>query len=316
MPPYALTRTEPEPNDEDTLWYLAYGSNMDPKVLTDRRKITPLESLPVIVPEYWLSFDIGGVPFIEPCFASILKIDKSRLYQEEYARFVHDRTKYGQAFLWDEKHPEKSYPPILQGVAHRITFKHWQMVIQSEGGWGHDVPTGYNQIMVNCTVVGTNEQIAAHVLDARPLSIKTRCQPSARYKNLLTAGAAYHNLDPAYRRYLATIVPYQCSGLRSRFGQSLFMVFNLPMLIAFALLLRRNKGLPAHLHTQPPFWMAWYFDKASRFSNAAHDYIVAPLLGSGRCSTDARAALTCKMIEQELAEKKAVELEAKMQPEI
>lgn len=189
-------------------------------------------------------------------------------------------------------------------------------LVHLQGGWGHDVPTGYSQITVNCTVVGTNEQIAAHVLDARPLSITTRCQPSTRYKNLLTAGAAYHNLDPDYQRYLATIVPYECSGLRSRFGQSLFTVFNLPMLIAFALLLRRNKDLPAHLHTQPPFWMAWYFDKASRFANAAHDYIVAPLLGSGRCSTDTQAALMCKKIEQELAEEKATGKEAFMQPEI
>lgn len=34
--------------------------------------------------------------------------------------------------MWDEKNPKKSYPPVLQGVAHKITLRDWQLVIQSE----------------------------------------------------------------------------------------------------------------------------------------------------------------------------------------
>ncbi|KAG0047830.1 hypothetical protein BGZ83_007207, partial [Gryganskiella cystojenkinii] len=119
----------------ETIWYLGYGSNMDPKVLTGRRKIQPLESRAVTVPGYWLSFDIGGIPFVEPCFASILKVDPNRLHDRSYAEEVHSRTMWGREFVWDENHPEhpmRSYPPVLQGVAHRITLRDWQLVIHSE----------------------------------------------------------------------------------------------------------------------------------------------------------------------------------------
>ena len=122
----------PFPAAPGSVLYLSYGSNLDPNVLSGRRKIKPLESKPVIVPGYWLSFDIGGFLFVEPCFASILKMDPARMHQRSYAQFVHDRTKYGQEFTWDEDHPERSYPPVLQGVVHRISEYDWQKVIQSE----------------------------------------------------------------------------------------------------------------------------------------------------------------------------------------
>jgi len=120
-----------------TIAYLAFGSNLDPKVLTGRRKVHPIESHPVIVPGYWLSFDIGGIPFVEPCFASILAIDHSRLRDRAYAEEIHARTMWGREFVWDESHPDhpmRSYPPVLQGVAHVITLREWDLVIHSEVG--------------------------------------------------------------------------------------------------------------------------------------------------------------------------------------
>ncbi|KAF9958224.1 hypothetical protein BGZ72_000687 [Mortierella alpina] len=293
---------------QDSVWYLAYGSNMDPKVLTGRRKIQPLDSRPVIVPDYWLSFDINGIPFVEPCFASILRIDSARLHDKAYAREVHTRTQYGREFLWDENHPDhpkRSFPPTLQGVAHKITLDDWQRVIQTEGGWGHDVPTGYNQIKVDCRIMGTDEHISAHVLEARPLSIMSHCQPSARYKSLLTAGAAHHNLDPAYQDYLARIVPYECTGVRSKLGRVLFMGVNAPILMMFTILFWKNKRKSKEESQRPPYWTAWCFDKASRFSSVVHDFLVAPVLGSGRCSSVAHQALLRKRIELQLSDGKS-----------
>ncbi|KAG0248501.1 hypothetical protein BG011_010211 [Mortierella polycephala] len=275
-------------NTPETIWYLAYGSNMDPKVFSGRRKIKPLESRVVVAPDYWLSFDINGFPYVEPCFASILKMDRSRFHDIKYAQEIHARTKYGQDFVWDEKHPQhplRSYPPVLQGVAHKITLRDWQLVIQSEGGWGHDVPTGYNQIQIGCKIMDTDEQISAHVLEARPLSVKSHCQPSARYKNLLTSGAAHHGLDPAYQSYLARVVPYECVGIRPRMARVIFMAVNTPIIFAFAMMFWRNKGKTPDQMTTPPYWIASMFDKASRFSAAVHDCIMEPIFGSGRCSS-------------------------------
>ncbi|KAG0207151.1 hypothetical protein BGX28_001541 [Mortierella sp. GBA30] len=293
---------------QKTIWYLAYGSNMDPKVFSGRRKIQPLESKPVIVPDYWLSFDIGGIPFVEPCFASILRIDTPRLHDKDYALDVHARTQYGREFVWDEthqEHPLRSYPPILQGVAHKITLRDWQLVIQSEGGWGHDVPTGYNQIEVDCKIVGTDDHITAQVLEARPLSVKSHCQPSARYKNLLTSGAAHHNLDPDYQAYLAKIVPYECTGVRPKMARVLMMTVNSPIFVMFAIMIWRNRGKPADQLQRPPYWAAWCFDKASRLSGFVHDYMMAPVFGSGRSSSVAHRAVVRKRIEMELREGKS-----------
>ncbi|KAG0293576.1 hypothetical protein BGZ96_002621 [Linnemannia gamsii] len=296
--PTSTTTTTPE-----TIWYLAYGSNMDPKVFSGRRKIQPIESLVVTVPNYWLSFDIGGIPYVEPCFASILKMNYSRMHQKEYALEVHSRTMHGREFVWDEshaEHPQRSYPPILQGVAHKITLRDWQMVIQSEGGWGHDVPTGYNQIQVDCVMHGSKEKLRAFVLESRPVSVKTHCQPSARYKNLLTSGAAHHHLDASYQNYLANIVPYECTGVRSKVARVLFTLINAPMILMFAAIVLRNKGKPVEQHTRPPYWAAWAFDKFGRLSAAIHDYMVAPVFGSGRCSSPQQQALMRMRIQASL----------------
>ncbi|KAF9104527.1 hypothetical protein BGX27_010056 [Mortierella sp. AM989] len=293
-----------------TIWYLAYGSNMDPKVFTGRRKIQPIESKNVIVPGYWLSFDIAGIPYVEPCFASILKINYSRLHDYNYALETHDKTRFGQELVWDETHPEhplRSYPPTLQGVIHKITLRDWELVIQSEGGWGHDVPTGYNQIKVDCTIAGTKESIAAHVLEARPLSVRSQCQPSLRYKNLLTSGAAHHNLDPAYQRYLANVVPYECVGFRSKAGRIVYVIFNTPMLLFFMFMVFRNGNKPADQRKAAPFWTAWCIDKTNRLASVMHDYLVSPLFGSGRHSSPMHRLLVRKRIEDELKKDKTLE---------
>ncbi|KAF9360963.1 hypothetical protein BGX34_007397 [Mortierella sp. NVP85] len=307
-------------DESSTVWYLAYGSNMEPKVFTGRRKIKPIESKVVNVPGYWLSFDIRGIPYLEPCFASILKMDPSRLHDKAYALEVHSRTQHGREFLWDETHPEhpqRSYPPVLQGVAHRITLKDWQMVIQSEGGWGHDVPTGYNQIQVDCKVLDSKESLTAHVLEARPLSIKPFCQPSARYKNLLTSGAAHHHLEPSYQRYLAQIIPYECVGFRRRTARILFSILNVPIVFPFALfvILRSRMQSKSSRLRRPPFWAAWFFDKGARLSNTFHDYFMAPLLGSGQFASEKHNAWLREKIRKELEDGKTTLEEHQLQRE-
>jgi hypothetical protein len=126
-------------------------------------------------------------------------------------------------------------------------------------------------------------------------------------------------MDPAYQRYLSSIVPYECTGPRSQVARVILTIFNLPMLLAFAWMLRRNKGKPIEKRTPPSYWLAWYFDKASRFSNAAHDYLVSPILGSGRCSTVERQILTRTKIQETLAledRQKEMERQAEEEPEV
>ncbi|KAG0286934.1 hypothetical protein BGZ96_009063, partial [Linnemannia gamsii] len=108
---------------------------MDPRVLTESRKITPLETKRVRVPDYWLSFDLGGILFSEPCFASILKCEPERMSEKEYAMFVHAHCRFGQAFVWEDgakEGGEGAYPMELHGVVHRITLRDWDLIVHSE----------------------------------------------------------------------------------------------------------------------------------------------------------------------------------------
>lgn len=53
------------------VWHFAYGANMCRDVLVRRRGITPISSEAAVLMDYRLVFDQPGVPWIEPCFASI-----------------------------------------------------------------------------------------------------------------------------------------------------------------------------------------------------------------------------------------------------
>ncbi|RYP29372.1 hypothetical protein DL767_006758 [Monosporascus sp. MG133] len=55
---------------DEPLWYLGYGSNMKASSMTDR-KIAPLVTKIVRVPTHYVTFDVFGIPYSEPCYASI-----------------------------------------------------------------------------------------------------------------------------------------------------------------------------------------------------------------------------------------------------
>lgn len=60
------------------VYYFAYGSNMSPSVLTDRRGVKPRASAPCKVPGFALSFNMLGFPYSEPAFASIEQASAGR----------------------------------------------------------------------------------------------------------------------------------------------------------------------------------------------------------------------------------------------
>ena len=53
------------------IWNFAYGGNMNPRVLSERRKISPLESVAGSLKDYRLVFNTRGFPWIEPTFANV-----------------------------------------------------------------------------------------------------------------------------------------------------------------------------------------------------------------------------------------------------
>jgi len=60
-----------KPSAEKEVWNFAYGGNMNPNVLHERRRIHPLESVGGYIEGYRLSFTLRGFPWLEPAFANI-----------------------------------------------------------------------------------------------------------------------------------------------------------------------------------------------------------------------------------------------------
>lgn len=82
------------------IWNFAYGGNMNPRVLSERRKITPLESVAGRLEDYRLAFNTRGFPWIEPAFANVEHDPGAcvhgvlhRLTEEQFARL--DRYEWG-----------------------------------------------------------------------------------------------------------------------------------------------------------------------------------------------------------------------------
>ncbi|WP_166805085.1 gamma-glutamylcyclotransferase family protein [Nitrosococcus wardiae] len=61
-------------------WYFAYGANMLTDVLVRRRGVIPLSSEQARLDGYQLVFSQPGLPYIEPCFASIQPIQTDSVY--------------------------------------------------------------------------------------------------------------------------------------------------------------------------------------------------------------------------------------------
>jgi hypothetical protein len=112
----------------DDVWYLGYGSNMNPQVLTGRRRVRPQQSMPCYVPGYTLSFGVQGFPWAEPGFATIqpCRADSSSCSAETLV----------SPSSW-RRHVYAGNP-CLHAVLHRVTKQEWAAIKASEGVLGSD----------------------------------------------------------------------------------------------------------------------------------------------------------------------------------
>ncbi|EJC99510.1 uncharacterized protein FOMMEDRAFT_113015 [Fomitiporia mediterranea MF3/22] len=216
-----------KPNEP--LWYLAYGSNLYSAVFKARRKITPLEERHVLVEGLELTFDLPGIPYLEPRFANCRFSSESE----------HEKNKRDLNGPWTGK-------GALIGVAYLVTPEDFARVIATEGGGA-----GYKMVSVKAQVfrrtgkttssdsdVGlTGETVHAFTLLA--LVERTRqCpgQPSPRYLTLIRKGAEEHSLPPRYREYLSSFTPYSPTTLRQKVGRAVSLATWVPPMLAFLLL--------------------------------------------------------------------------------
>lgn len=223
---------------EETILYLAYGSNLARKTFQGTRGVKPISSVNVHAPSLSLSFDLPGVPYLEPCFANTRYRDPSNDPPSELPEYHKDRWHKG-----------------LVGVVYEITPDDYRTIIATEGGGA-----GYQQIVVPCYALAKGDTVApipsgtpfkAHTLlqprdgsklevvdtgakpSSRPIQREdpSYAQPSARYLKLLTDGGEEHSLPSEYLAYLYNIRPYTITTFRQRVGRTMFLINWLPLVM-------------------------------------------------------------------------------------
>jgi len=205
-------------NEEDELvWYFSYGSNMNPKVFEERRKVKPRDFCLCRVPGYVLTFAEAMFPYAEPAFCTCVKREEMP-YQDD-----------GR--------------PDIHGVAFLITKREYEVnVLATEGGWGwqeyrnHPLWSvgSYGLAEVDCVEVHPSkesssssdqkqqqgEELATVAAGCIPRKFKALtlvglfgprqrfdCNASQRYYDIVIDGARTSGLPQSYQEYLRTKHP-------------------------------------------------------------------------------------------------------------
>lgn len=233
------------------IWYFSFGANMDKHTLTNRRGVVPKESRACKVPGYGIVFDLPGIMYVEPAFASI-----SPLESDDGRGVVH-------------------------GVAHLIKRDDYEVKIRgTEGGNGHE-GHGYASIDVMCEDYN-GQTFTAKALSTYENRSRKGHLPSLRYLQILRRGAREHKLDEQWIQYLDSLQHYEHSLLTrvaAAFVILLCMVLVMPFFIVNILSVRflNMKTTPRILVEYMTFVMGavWLI----------HDHLFHPVFGSGRCNT-------------------------------
>ncbi len=159
--------------DDDTVLYFAYGSNMNVDTFQGMRAMKPTRSSAVVLRGYELVFNVPGLPYVEPAFASVreARADASGRFELE-----------------------------CHGVAHEITSDEWEYLVRTEGS--------YDVLDVRCETY-EGEALTCRTLSHRTLPNFGEQLASARYMTLLRDGARYHGLDADWIEYLDGIEAYE-----------------------------------------------------------------------------------------------------------
>ncbi|KAJ5305926.1 hypothetical protein PENANT_c015G09754 [Penicillium antarcticum] len=177
---------------EETVLYLAYGSNLASKTFRGVRGIKPLSQMGVFVPELRLTFDLPGLPYAEPCFAGTQYRDPSAPPTRDIS-WDDDETDVSDSESLSEKdtlmgrtreveaqgkgyHKRRWYKPLV-GVVYEVTLVDYAKIIATEGGG-----RGYRDGVIDCYPFPDNYNPADPVPErpsTTPFKARTLLSPAA-----------------------------------------------------------------------------------------------------------------------------------------
>ncbi|KAH8431939.1 uncharacterized protein LDX57_009588 [Aspergillus melleus] len=316
----ATTKPTETVSPEKSVLYLAYGSNLAAETFLGKRGIKPLSQINVVVPDLKLTFDLPGLPYVEPCFAATrYRPTSPEEWNNEEAEDIDDNA---SEISISEKtplssHRESSSDRPLVGVVYEVTVSDYARIIATEGGGG-----GYKDIIVDCYPFPdsysptdpvpeppSTTPFKAHTLLApvdeggnqarrmlsrlwRPFLSRSNplvrphplgyAQPSPRYLNLIVTGAAEHNLPVSYQTYLSQIQPYRATTIRQQIGKVVFLVVWGPFLILTLTLTRTMAGPDGR---SPP-WVIKLADLIFFTMWSSYDIAFSRIFGDGERTLD------------------------------
>ncbi|KAJ5824959.1 hypothetical protein N7447_007299 [Penicillium robsamsonii] len=144
---------------DETVLYLAYGSNLASKTFRGMRGIKPLSQISVLVPELRLTFDLPGVPYAEPCFAGTQYRDVSppaddKTEPQDHETDVLDSEHLSEKAVLITRTQEvevvsscdkRQWHKPLVGVVYEVTLADYAKIIATEGGG-----RGYRDCVIDC----------------------------------------------------------------------------------------------------------------------------------------------------------------------
>jgi hypothetical protein len=165
-------------NEENYIYYFAFGSNLEPGVFITRRMMNPVEVIRGVLPKWQLIFDYAGLPGIEPCFGNIKANELAEVH----------------------------------GIIYKITMTEFDYLLSTEGSSYNtvavDIETYDGRVITAYSLV---------VPQSSNFILKTLDVPSKRYINLIRSGAKHHQLHPKYIEYLQTLPSIKPSKLKIAF---------------------------------------------------------------------------------------------------
>ncbi|KAI9715767.1 MAG: hypothetical protein M1812_005766 [Candelaria pacifica] len=279
-----------------TVLYLAYGSNLCAQTFQGKRGIKPISNINVLVPKLVLTFDLPGIPYIEPCFGNTR-------YRDDTGRDANQFEHCEKVPLLNTQRPPKYHKNRwhkgLVGVVYEVTMKDYAHIIATEGGGAT-----YHDVVVDCYPLPPSETVPeypktlpfkAHTLFAPALPAPppghppskssgriqrpdtSYAQPSPRYLKLITDGAMEHHLPTEYMDYLYQLRPYKATRNKQRLGRFVIMLFWFPILM---LVFTVASMVPNKDGRAPP-WLAKLTGALFRAIWASYDRLFNGLFGDG-----------------------------------
>ncbi|KIW03237.1 uncharacterized protein PV09_05459 [Verruconis gallopava] len=264
----------------ETKLYLAYGSNLCYETFQGRRGIRPLSQVNVVVPTLRMTFDLPGIPYVEPCFANSAERDP---------RSPHSKPEYSS-----EDYHKDRWKKGMVGVVYEVTPEDYAHIIATEGGGA-----SYKDVLVECFPLEPGEDevpelplsqgFQAHTLFAPMASPNdpkggrfarpdpSYAQPSARYLKLITDGAEEHSLPKEYMDYLYGIRPYETRSQRTRMGAFVLSMLWGPFFLFFFALTKMYQDKDGKV----PAWVANLGNMIFTAVWTSYDSIFKPIFGDG-----------------------------------